>query len=115
MLAAVRSAVQELVKEHGRERITVPLLTLFGAANEIPEDDELAAIYDRFLVRFVVGYVVEDWRFLRMLRSSPAVEGPALTRAVTARPSIVAWRASAHRADAETVSTAATVVASARR
>jgi MoxR-like ATPase len=53
------------------EVVSVPLLTLFGAANELPEEDELAAVFDRFLVRFVVGYVAEDWRFLRMLGAQP--------------------------------------------
>ncbi|HVM95179.1 MAG TPA: hypothetical protein VMT89_02265, partial [Candidatus Acidoferrales bacterium] len=48
---------------------TVPLITLFGATNELPEDDELQALYDRFLVRFVVGYIEDDFRFLRMLQS----------------------------------------------
>jgi MoxR-like ATPase len=31
------------------------LVTLFGATNELPEEDELAALYDRFLLRFVLG------------------------------------------------------------
>ena len=34
-----------------------------------PEEEELTALYDRFLVRFVVGYIAEDFRFLRMLES----------------------------------------------
>ena len=33
MLAAVRSAVQELVKEHGRERITVPMIAERAGVN----------------------------------------------------------------------------------
>jgi MoxR-like ATPase len=71
ILNALLMLLNERRFDNGRERIDVPLLTLFGAANELPEDDELQAVYDRFLVRFVVGYVVEDFRFLRMLRSDP--------------------------------------------
>jgi MoxR-like ATPase len=40
-----------------------------GASNELPEEEELTALYDRFLVRFVVNYIAEDFRFLRMLES----------------------------------------------
>lgn len=47
----------------------VPLLFLVGAANELPEDEELAALYDRFLLRFEVDYLREDFRFLQMLRA----------------------------------------------
>ncbi|MBI2896867.1 MAG: AAA family ATPase [Deltaproteobacteria bacterium] len=46
----------------------VPLRCLVGATNEVPEEEEdLAALYDRFLVRFVVDYIQEDFRFLKML------------------------------------------------
>lgn len=45
----------------------VPLRTLVGATNEVPEDEELVALYDRFLARFVVDYIQEDFRFLKML------------------------------------------------
>ncbi len=46
---------------------TIPLLFLVGAANELPEDEELDALYDRFLLRFQVDYLAEDFRFLQML------------------------------------------------
>lgn len=45
----------------------VPLLTLVGAANELPDDEELGALYDRFLLRYQVDYLQEDFRFLQML------------------------------------------------
>ncbi len=61
---------------NGRSPVEVPLITLIGASNELPgEEDELEALYDRFLVRYVVGYIKEDFRFLKMLQSgfdSPA-------------------------------------------
>ena len=41
--------------------------------HKLPEDDELLALYDRFLLRFVVDYISEDFRFLKMLQApSPA-------------------------------------------
>ena len=71
ILNALLTLLNERRFHNGREAVEVPLLTLFGAANELPEEEELAAVYDRFLLRFVVGYVAEDWRFLRMLAASP--------------------------------------------
>ncbi len=79
ILNALLTLLNERCFDNGRERLPAPLKTLFGAANELPEEDELSAIFDRFLVRFVVGYVVEDWRFLRMLRSSPQDGGTTLS------------------------------------
>jgi MoxR-like ATPase len=74
ILNALLTLLNERRFHNGRDSVAVPLLTVFGAANELPEEDELSAIYDRFLVRFVVGYVIEDWRFLRMLRApAPAI------------------------------------------
>jgi MoxR-like ATPase len=55
------------------------LITLFAASNELPEDDELQALYDRFLLRFVVGYIDEDFRFLKMLQARPAETTTKLT------------------------------------
>jgi MoxR-like ATPase len=67
ILNSLLTILNERHFHNGGQVLDIPLLTLFGAANELPEEDELAAVYDRFLVRFLVGYVVEDWRFLRML------------------------------------------------
>lgn len=81
ILNALLTLLNERRFDNGRDSVDVPLLTVFGAANELPEEDELSAIYDRFLVRFVVGYVVEDWRFLRMLRASAPDGGTRITLA----------------------------------
>jgi MoxR-like ATPase len=69
ILNALLTILNERRFHNGREVVAVPLWTLFGAANELPEEDELSAVYDRFLLRFVVDYIQEDWRFLRMLRA----------------------------------------------
>src|SRR3977135_2301944 len=60
ILNAILTIINERLFHNGRQVSQVPLLTLFGASNELPEDDELLALYDRFLVRFVVGYINED-------------------------------------------------------
>ena len=71
ILNAILTVVNERLFHNGRAIDHVPLVSLFGATNELPEEDELAAVYDRFLLRFVLGYVQEDFRFLRMLESAP--------------------------------------------
>ena len=79
ILNAILTLINERLFHNGKEIVRVPLLTLFGASNELPEDDELMALYDRFLVRFVVSYIAEDFRFLRMLESQKAPERTTLS------------------------------------
>jgi MoxR-like ATPase len=51
--------------------VTCPLISLFGASNEIPEAEEgLDALYDRFMVRFVVDRVKERGNRIRMRKQS---------------------------------------------
>ena len=81
ILNSILTLINERLFHNGKEIVKVPLLTLFGASNELPEEEELTALYDRFLVRFVVGYIAEDFRFLRMLESQKAVERTTMTLA----------------------------------
>lgn len=71
ILNSILSIINERRFHNGQRVHQVPLITLFGASNELPEDDELTALYDRFLLRFTVGYIEEDFRFLRMLETPP--------------------------------------------
>src|SRR3972149_4619138 len=52
---------------NGDKAMDVPLITLFGATNEVPQAEELRALYDRFLVRFKVGYLSDERNFRQML------------------------------------------------
>jgi len=40
-----------------------PLITLFGASNELPEGKELEAVFDRFLLRYSVDYLMRSSNF----------------------------------------------------
>ncbi len=51
----------------GAERVDVPLLALFAASNEVPSDDSLAALLDRFLLR-VRSQNLEGFHFRELLR-----------------------------------------------
>jgi MoxR-like ATPase len=79
ILNAILTLINERIFHNGKEITPVPLLTLFGASNELPEDDELMALNDRFLLRFVVSYIAEDFRFIRMLESDKQTERTTLT------------------------------------
>ena len=63
----------------------VPLLSMVGAANELPEDEELGALYDRFLLRFQVDYLKEDFRFLHMLSAGAPEERTTVSMAELAQ------------------------------
>ena len=45
------TVLNERLYRRGREVIRLPLLSLFSASNHLPEDDALAALFDRFLLR----------------------------------------------------------------
>jgi MoxR-like ATPase len=79
ILNAILTIINERLFHNGRRVTEVPLLTLFGASNELPEDDELLALYDRFLLRFVVGYINEEFRFLKMLLTTEPGERTTMT------------------------------------
>ncbi|MED4750543.1 AAA family ATPase [Brevibacillus choshinensis] len=58
ILNALLSILNERIYFNGREKEAVPLQFLMAASNELPDDDEqLAALYDRFLFRYEVGYL----------------------------------------------------------
>src|SRR5581483_7928130 len=67
ILNALLTLINERIFHNGRERVAVPLITLFGASNELPDEEELTALFDRFMLRFMVDYLTEDFRFLKML------------------------------------------------
>src|SRR5438046_6191019 len=81
ILNTILTLINERRFHNGREVADVPLLTLFAAPNEPPGDDELLALHDRFLLRFVVDYVSEDFRFLKLLHARPATSRTTLSLA----------------------------------
>src|SRR5213594_2699685 len=100
ILNTILTLINERRFHNGREVTEVPLLTLFAASNELPEDDELLALHDRFLLRFVVDYVSEDFRFLKLLQARPA----------TSRTTLSLADLRAARAEAEALSVPASVL-----
>ncbi|MCS7099953.1 MAG: AAA family ATPase [Sulfolobales archaeon] len=65
ILNALNTLLQERVLYDGYCEIAVPLWSLFGASNEVPEETELLAFYDRFLVKHFLKPVPENlWKDL---------------------------------------------------
>ncbi|MGC9111885.1 AAA family ATPase [Acidilobus sp.] len=60
VLNSILSIMQERVLYDGYTEIKVPLWTLVGASNRVPEEPELEALYDRFLFRQSVRPLDEE-------------------------------------------------------
>ena len=58
VLNALLSVINERVFHNDGAPVRCPLVSLFAASNELPEDKELEALFDRFLLRFDVGYLL---------------------------------------------------------
>ena len=67
ILNALLSLLNERVFYNGREKTASPLMCLIAASNELPDDSEgLAALYDRFLIRYEVGMLTHMSSYERM-------------------------------------------------
>jgi MoxR-like ATPase len=56
-----------------------PLVTLFGASNELPEGKELEALFDRFLLRFDVQYLMRPSNLRSVLTAPDPGPAPSFT------------------------------------
>ncbi|MBC2746224.1 MAG: AAA domain-containing protein [ANME-2 cluster archaeon] len=67
ILNSLLTLVNERKYHNNGTPVNVPLQSLFGASNELPEGEELGALYDRFILRYVVPYIADDNDFKNML------------------------------------------------
>ena len=67
ILNALLTLLNEREFDNGARRERTPLVAVVGASNELPEGDELDALFDRFLLRLHVGPVSKD-AFLGLLK-----------------------------------------------
>lgn len=81
ILNTLLAGMNERVFYNDGQAIPMPLQMLVGASNELPEDrEELGALWDRFLIRHVVGYVKDPGSFTALLG---AVAKPAAKTTVS--------------------------------
>jgi MoxR-like ATPase len=58
---------------HGTNIVRVPLISLFAASNEVPTDEALSAIFDRFLLRVRCDYL-DSYHFRGLLQKGIQLE-----------------------------------------
>ena len=60
ILNTLLTILNERKFDNGNVRVDVPLIALIGASNELPDSDELEALYDRFIFRRAVSQVSDE-------------------------------------------------------
>lgn len=71
ILNSLLTLLNEREFDNGTTRHATPIVTVIGASNELPEGEELDALYDRFLLRYHVAPVSETG-FGELLALGPA-------------------------------------------
>jgi MoxR-like ATPase len=79
VLNSLLAAVNERVFHDDGLVKNIPLLTCVAASNEMPEGPELAALWDRFVIRHFVAYTKQETSFASMLRSAPVAAPDPIT------------------------------------
>jgi MoxR-like ATPase len=79
VLNSLLSSVNERVFHDDGQAKKIPLIMCVGASNELPDSQDLAAIYDRFVMRFHVDPIAEQASFLAMLKNEPREKPEPIT------------------------------------
>lgn len=95
--SAVLNSLLTGMNERTYKGAKIPLRMMCGASNEMPEEEGLSAMFDRFLLRDVVAYIESDTDFAKYLRASApdAVGGTATAKPFAApeKITIAEWDA----------------------
>ena len=62
ILNSLLTIINEKKYHNGKEEMEVPLISLIGASNEFPKQEESLALYDRFLIKREVDYISNDMK-----------------------------------------------------
>ncbi len=72
--------LNERFYDHGEEFYKVPLISVFAASNELPDDsEESGAFFDRFLIRRFVSYIKDPNEFIKMMRTTAHEQKKVMT------------------------------------
>jgi MoxR-like ATPase len=77
ILNALLSLINERIYHNDSTPTLVPLNTLFGASNGLPDSHDLDCLFDRFLFRFQVDYIESADGFRSMLEAPDDTGGSA--------------------------------------
>jgi MoxR-like ATPase len=80
ILNSLLALIHERLFYNDGEVLQCPLETLMGASAELPQEEALSALYDRFLLRYQVKYIAEDGHLLDMMAG---VRPPVLKSRIT--------------------------------
>ncbi|HEY9693701.1 MAG TPA: AAA family ATPase [Oculatellaceae cyanobacterium] len=64
---------------NGKQTVQCPLNSLWGCSNELPQDESLAALWDRLALRFWVHDVARPAKKILMMRRANVVATPKIT------------------------------------
>jgi MoxR-like ATPase len=81
ILNSLLTAMNERLFHNDGAPTQMPLVALFGASNELPEGKDLEALFDRFLLRFDVQYLLRPSSFRSVLLAPEPGCSAALTMA----------------------------------
>jgi MoxR-like ATPase len=81
ILNSLLTLVNERVFHNDGQPVACPLVSMFGASNELPEGKDLEALFDRFLLRFEVGYLLRPANLKLVLTSPEPAAAPVMQMA----------------------------------
>ncbi len=87
ILNALLTLLNEREFDNGAERYAVPLISVIAASNELPEDESLEALYDRFLLRYHIE-PISDQNFDALIDLDSGKESDQMTYTALTRDDI---------------------------
>ena len=96
ILNALLTLLNEREFDNGAQREKTPLVAVIGASNELPEGEELDALYDRFLLRLHVGPVSKN-AFPKLLTAGTPLDPDVELKARLTPDELAALKANAAR------------------
>lgn len=81
ILNSLLTLVNERLFANDGAPVACPLVSMFGASNELPEGKELEALFDRFMLRFDVQYLLQPTNLRAVLLAADPACSVSLTLA----------------------------------
>lgn len=81
ILNSLLTLINERLFYNNGSPVQVPLMSVIGASNEYPEEEEgLDALFDRFLLRFEIDFIADETNFVSMLKATAqTIQMPFMT------------------------------------
>lgn len=81
ILNSLLTLINERLFYNNGSPVQVPLMSVIGASNEYPEEEEgLDALFDRFLLRYEIDFIADETNFVSMLKAADrTIQMPFMT------------------------------------